>query len=352
MNSYKKMKSKIKFTLALSFCLLAIMAMSLFFAFLFLSFKGKSSEKTQERIILGFSQIGSESAWRTRNTQSIFEAAEANGIQILFDDAQQKQENQLKAIRSFIIYQVDVIAFVPIVESGWDNVLREAKSAGIPVIIVDRQINADKSLYAGFLGENAFEEGEKAAKFLLEKCADEEGGVNILEISGTENSSVVRGRANGFREILKANKKFSIIHSESGDFLRSRGKEIAENLIQQSRDSGNFKNDILYYDGKPIDAIYSHNDSMTLGLLDSFANYGINPAGTIIISIDAEQKSIDALVAGKLNCVVECNPNLGEMLMNLVKQVAKGKHIPRITYNEEKVFTENDDFSKYELRGY
>ena len=147
------MKSKIKFTLALSFCLLAIMAMSLFFAFLFLTFKGKSSEKTQERIILGFSQIGSESAWRTRNTQSIFEAAEANGIQILFDDAQQKQENQLKAIRSFIIYQVDVIAFVPIVESGWDNVLREAKSAGIPVIIVDRQINADKSLYAGFLTE-------------------------------------------------------------------------------------------------------------------------------------------------------------------------------------------------------
>ena len=346
------MKSKIKLSLAISVCSLIVVILSLLFSFLFMSLNGKPAEKPQKRLILGFSQIGSESAWRTRNTQSIFEAAEANGIQILFDDAQQKQENQLKAIRSFIIYQVDVIAFVPIVESGWDNVLREAKTAGIPVIIVDRQINADKSLYAGFLGENAFEEGEKAAKFLLEKCADEEGEVNILEISGTENSSVVKGRANGFREILKANKRFNIIHSENGDFLRSRGKEIAENLIQESRDSGNFINDALYFDGKKIDAIYSHNDSMTLGLLDSFANYGINPAGTILISIDAEQKSIDALLAGKLNCVVECNPNLGEMLMNLVKQVAKGKHIPRITYNEERVFTEDDDFSKYEMRGY
>lgn len=346
------MKSKIKLSLAISVCSLIVVILSLLFSFLFIRLNGNASEKPQKRFILGFSQIGSESAWRTRNTQSIFEAAEANGIQILFDDAQQKQENQLKAIRSFIIYQVDVIAFVPIVESGWDTVLREAKMAGIPVIIVDRQINADKSLYAGFLGENAFEEGEKAAKFLLEKCADEEGDVSILEISGTENSSVVRGRANGFREILKANKKFNIIHSENGDFLRSRGKEIAENLIQKSRDSNNFRNDALYFDGKKIDAIYSHNDSMTLGLLDSFANYGINPAGTILISIDAEQKSIDALVAGKLNCVVECNPNLGEMLMNLVKQVAKGKHIPRITYNEERVFTEDDDFSKYEMRGY
>ncbi|MBQ4378100.1 MAG: ABC transporter substrate-binding protein [Treponema sp.] len=346
------MKFRTKITLAVSVCVPVVIALSFFFSFLFLSLNGKSSEKSQKRLILGFSQIGSESAWRTRNTQSIFEAAEANGIQILFDDAQQKQENQLKAIRSFIIYQVDVIAFVPIVEDGWDNVLREAKTAGIPVIIVDRQINADKSLYAGFLGENAFEEGEKAGKFLLEKCADEEGRINILEISGTENSSVVKGRAKGFREILKANRKFKIIHSENGDFLRSRGKEIAENLIQKARDSGNFKNDTLYFDGKPIDAIYSHNDSMTLGLLDSFANYGINPADTIIISIDAEQKSIDALVAGKLNCVVECNPNLGEMLMNLVKQVAQGKPVPKITYNKEKVFCEYDDFSKYELRGY
>ena len=306
-----------------------------------------NSEPQREKLILGFSQIGSESAWRTRNTESIFEAAAENDIQILFDDAQQKQENQLKAIRSFIVYQVDVIAFVPIVEDGWDNVLKEAKEAGIPVILVDRKINADPSLYAGFLGENSLEEGRRAAQFLVNKCRNRTGPVTIYEMSGTENSSVVRDRALGFREIISTNPKFQIIHSEDGDFLRSRGKEIAEKLITQS-----YKKDGLYFEGQKIDAVYSHNDSMTLGMLDTIDQYNVNTRNTIIISVDAEQKSIDALKAGKLNCVVECNPNLGPMLMELVKQIAMGNEIPRITYNHETVFTENDDFSKYEPRGY
>lgn len=304
------------------------------------------------RLILGFSQIGSESAWRTRNTQSVFESAEENDIQILFDDAQQKQENQLKAIRSFIIYQVDVIAFVPIVEDGWDNVLTEAKEAGIPVIVVDRQINADTSLYAGFLGENGLEEGRRAARFLVNKCETRKGNIRIFEMSGTENSSVVKERAQGFREIIETDPKFSIIHSEDGDFLRSRGKEIAESLIKDARSDGVRRNDALYYQGQRIDVVYSHNDSMTLGLLDTLDNYLINPANMIIISVDAEQKSIDALTEGKLNCVVECNPNLGPKLMELVKQIHEGKTIPRITYNTETVFTEDDDFSLYTPRGY
>ena len=305
------------------------------------------TEPAADRLILGFSQIGSESAWRTRNTQSIMEAAEENGIQIIFDDAQQKQENQLKAIRSFIVYQVDVIAFVPIVEDGWDNVLTEAQEAGIPVIVVDRQINADQSLYAGFLGENGLEEGRRAADFLVNKCKNSNRTVNILEMSGTENSSVVRERAKGFREVIAGDSKFKIIHSVDGDFLRSRGKEIGDNLINNSQ-----RKDGLYYMGQKIDAVYSHNDSMTLGLLDSIENSGVLMKNTIIISIDAEQKSIDALVAGKLNCVVECNPNLGPKLMSLVKQIAAGQPIPRITYNNETIFSENDDFSLYEPRGY
>ena len=314
--------------------------------------KGQVESKTQKlpeekKLILGFSQIGSESAWRTRNTQSIFEAAAENDIQILFDDAQQKQENQFKAIRSFIVYQVDVIAFVPIVEDGWDNVLTEAKEAGIPVILVDRQINADPSLYAGFLGEDGLEEGRRAARFLLNKCQNLTGPIRIYEMSGTENSSVVRDRAKGFREIIKTDSKFKIIHSEDGDFLRSRGKEIAEKLINQSG-----KKDGLYFEGQKINAVYSHNDSMTLGMLDSLENFGISTKDTIIISVDAEQKSIDALTSGKLNCVVECNPNLGPMLMQLVKDIAAGKTIPRVTYNSETAFTENDDFSLYQPRGY
>ena len=348
------MKGKIKTIQIFS---VTVFSIAVIFLMVFIIRNTKKSPKQPEtqpgKLILGFSQIGSESAWRTRNTQSIFEAAAENDIQILFDDAQQKQENQLKAIRSFIVYQVDVIAFVPIVEDGWDNVLQEAKDAGIPVILVDRQINADPSLYAGFLGENGLEEGRRAARYLVNKCRNRNDEVTIFEMSGTENSSVVRDRAKGFREIIEEDPKFKIIHSENGDFLRSRGKEIGDNLLTKVIVDKSVNNrNRLYFNGVLIDAVYSHNDSMTLGLLDSLDAHGMNTTGTIIISVDAEQKSIDALTKGRLNCVVECNPNLGPKLMELVKQIADGQTIPRITYNNETVFTEDDDFSKYEPRGY
>ncbi len=348
------MKGKIKKIKIASLIVFSIVVSFLLIFIIHNQIKKKQPKITEKKLILGFSQIGSESAWRTRNTESIFEAAAESNIQILFDDAQQKQENQLKAIRSFIVYQVDVIAFVPIVEDGWDNVLQEAKDAGIPVIVVDRHINANQSLYAGFIGENGVEEGRRAARFLVNKCRNITGDVNIFEISGTENSSIVKDRASGFREIISTDPKFKIIHTENGDFLRSRGREIGDILLANNvLENGNTTN-TLYYNKQRIDAIFSHNDSMTLGFLDSMEAHKINPKskGTIIISIDAEQESIDAMINGKLNCVVECNPNHGSMLMALVKQVAKGESIPRITYNYETVFSEEDNFSKYDPRGY
>ncbi len=299
----------------------------------------------KEKLIIGFSQIGTESAWRIQNTTSIFGAAKSRNIEILYDDAKQKQSNQLKAIRSFIVYQVDVIVFVPIVADGWDNVLQEAKDANIPVLVIDRQINADPSLYAGFLGEDGFAEGQSAANFLLQKCKESnKQKFNILELAGTENSSIATARAEGFRSVIKNDKRFNFIHSEDGDFLRSRGKEIMDSIIKE--------NGGLKIGNEPIDVIFSHNDPMTLGLLDSLEQHQISPKNTIIISIDAEQESIDALINGKLNCVVECNPKLGPTLMDLVQKVASGETIPRTTYMEETVFTENDDFSTYEPRGY
>ena len=298
----------------------------------------------KENLIVGFSQIGTESSWRIRNSESIFEAAAEKNIKILFDDAKQKQSNQLKAIRSFIVYQVDVIVFVPIVSDGWDNVLQEAKEAGIPVIVIDRQIDVDSSLYAGFLGENGYEEGKTAGKFLLRKTENmKKQKINILELSGTENSSIAIERAGGFREMIQKDSRLNIIHSEDGDFLRSRGQEIMDRILGM--------NNGLFLDGEPIDVIFSHNDPMTLGLLESFEKNNISDY-PIIISIDAEQECIDALVNGKINCVVECNPNLGPVLMDLVEDETTKKEIPRVTYMEEKVFTENDDFSSYIPRGY
>ncbi len=312
------------------------------------NFSKKNKEKhSSSTLILGFSQIGAESAWRKRNTESIQQAAAKANIQLVFNDAQQKQANQIKAIRSFIVYRVDVIAFVPIVETGWDNVLKDAKEAKIPVIVVDRKIKVkDESLYAGYIGEDAMQEGTKAANFLLEKFKEsEDPHINILEIRGTENSSVASERSLGFTNTIKENPRFSIIYSESGDFLRSRGREIVSNIISDNQG--------LNINGSPIDIIYSHNDAMTLGVLETLASNNIPSENELtIVSIDGEQKAINALKDGRINCVVECNPNIGPLLMYLVKTIANRNTIPKESYIEESVFTENDDLSTIPPRGY
>lgn len=303
--------------------------------------KPGQEEIVDEGIILGFSQIGAESAWRKCNTRSIKEAAANAGVQLLFENAEQKQENQIKAIRSFIVYQVDVIAFVPIVADGWDNILKEAQNAGIPVLVTDRKIiTADENLYAGFIGTDSEQEGREAGNFLLKKFKDRsaENPVRIIEISGTEGSSVAVGRAAGFREIIGDNPRFQIIHSVSGDFLRSKGYEIMSDILKEFTD---------------IDALYSHNDGMTLGAIDSIKEAGIRPGKDIvIITIDAEQAAIDTLRNGEVNCVIECNPKTGPAILSLAHQLARGETIPRLQHVHEEVFTEDDELSSIEPRGY
>jgi len=313
---------------------------------LFLSCAKKEAET--KGIILGYSQIGAESAWRKCNTRSVQEAAAEAGIQLLFFNAEQKQENQIKAIRSFIAYQVDVIAFVPIVSDGWENVLVEAREANIPVLVCDREINIDdEDLYVGYLGTNMLQQGRSAAEFLLKKFTDTETGkiaknrktpVKIVELQGTEGSSPAILRAKGFREVIAGYPVFDIIYSESGDFLRSKGYELMCGILEEFQD---------------IDVIYSHNDSMTLGAIDAMKERGIKPGkDIIIISIDAEQAAIDALKRGEINCVVECNPKQGPEVMRLAGLLARKEGIPRVIYMKEEVFTEGDDLSDIVPRGY
>jgi simple sugar transport system substrate-binding protein len=305
--------------------------------------KPAENQEDQDRgIILGFSQIGAESAWRICNTRSVQEAAAETGIQLLFSNAEQKQENQIKAIRSFIAYQVDVIAFVPIVADGWDNVLQEAKDAGIPVLVTDRKINIrDENLYAGFIGTDSVEEGRNAGRFLLEKFQDRLEGtepINIVEISGTVGSSPAVGRAEGFREVLAAYPQFQIVCSESGDFLRSKGYELMRAILDTYTD---------------IHVIFSHNDGMTLGALDAIRERGLNPGTDIvIITVDAEQAAINALIRGELNCVVECNPKQGPEIMELALALVRGEQIERFIHVDEQVFYEGEDLSALEPRGY
>ncbi len=336
------------------FAFIAIIAIMLGCLFMLLSLVSVGIEDTAPDqdgeatgIIVGFSQIGAESAWRKHNTWSIHEAARNKGIRLLYENAEQKQENQIKAIRSFIAYRVDVIAFAPLVADGWDNVLREAKEAGIPVLATDRKLEtSDESLYAGFIGTDSMEEGRNAARFIIKKFSTgspysryRAEPIKIVEIAGTEGSSPAQGRARGFREGLAGHDNFEIIHSEDGDFLRSKGYEIANRILDEY---------------PVIDVIYSHNDSMTLGIIDSMKEKGIRPGRDIVIvTIDAEQAAIDALRAGEVNCVIECNPKFGPDIMDLAIQLAEGKEIPRLLHVEEQVFTEDDpDLDSIPPRGY
>ena len=313
--------------------------------------EGKNNSKTGS-FILGFSQIGAESAWRICNTSSIQEAAAGEGIQLLFFNAEQKQENQIKAIRSFIAYQVDVIAFNPIVSDGWEHVLEEAREAGIPVLVCDREITInDNNLYAGYIGTNSEKEGQSSAEYLIKKFSGDNTGkglrdnpVRIVEISGTEGSSVAIKRAQGFREVINAhhdvseNPVFEIIYSESGDFLRSKGYELMCSILDMYED---------------FDVLYSHNDGMTLGAIEAMKERGIKPGvDIVIVTIDAEQAAIDALIRGEVNCVVECNPKQGPDIIKLARHLSKGGFIPEITYMHEEVFIEGDDLSKLPPRGY
>jgi simple sugar transport system substrate-binding protein len=289
------------------------------------------SESGAPNVILGFSQIGAESAWRNCNSESVREAAQAAGIQLLFENAEQKQENQIKAIRSFIAYQVDVIAFVPIVADGWDNVLLEARNAGIPVLVTDRKINiSDNTLFAAFIGTDSVEEGRSAGKFLVRKFQTQKGKtpVRILELYGTEGASVAIGRAKGFREVIAENPNLTIVHSESGDFLRSRGYEIMKALLDR---------------GESVDVLFSHNDSMTLGAMEAMRGFGLRPGkDVVIVTIDAEQAAIDALKAGEVNCVVECNPKTGPAIIDMARKLAAGEPIPWFVHVSESVFSEDD----------
>ena len=298
-----------------------------------------SQKPAGSSILLGYAQLGSESAWRIGNSQSIKDAAQRAGVQLMFENAEQSQEKQIKAIRSFIAYQVDVIAFSPIVEDGWDNVLREAKEAGIPVLLVDRLIKTeDEGLYVGFIGSDFYEEGRSAGLFLHKKAAGLDH-VRIVEIAGTEDSSPMRQRGRGFRAVLEGDPKYEILESISGDFLLSKGRECMEYLLKKYPD---------------IDVLYSHNDSMTLGAMETIEAAGLVPGkDIIIITVDGEQKAIDLLKEGKINCVVECTPLLGDVVMALAQKLADGQAIERNTYSSETVFTEFDkNLDSLPPRGY
>ncbi|UJF32560.1 ABC transporter substrate-binding protein [Paenibacillus hexagrammi] len=285
-------------------------------------------EKKEQKIVLGFSQLGAESAWRMANTNSIMEAAKELDIELHFSDGQQKQENQIKAIRSFIAQKVDVIAFSPVVESGWEPVLKEAKDAGIPVIVTDRAVDvSDPSLYVTYMGSDFLEEGRKAGKYLLDKMAGRSGPIRIVELQGTAGSAPTIDRKRGFEEIIQQNPDMVITKSQTGDFTRAKGKEIMEAMLKSG--------------GNHIDVLFSHNDDMAIGAIQAIEEFGLKPGKDIIIvSVDGGRSAFQYMVDGKINCIVECNPLLGPQLMQAVKELEAGRILPKRIVKSEGVFTQ------------
>ncbi|MEO5804646.1 MAG: ABC transporter substrate-binding protein, partial [Verrucomicrobiota bacterium] len=264
---------------------------------------GKKADNTGGKFTVGFSQIGAESGWRTAETDSIQGEAKNRGIDLRFSDAQQKQENQIKALRTFLAQGVSAIILAPVRETGWEPVLREIKAAKIPVILVDRGVEVeDDSLYTTLIASDFLEEGRMVAKWLAAKL-NRKG--NIVELQGSPGASAAIDRKKGFEEGIAPYATMKIIKSQTGDFTRSKGKEVMEAFLKA--------------EGKNINAVYAHNDDMALGAIQAIEEAGLKPGTDIIIvSIDGVKPAFEAIVAGKLNCTVECNPLLGPTVFDVL----------------------------------
>jgi simple sugar transport system substrate-binding protein len=284
------------------------------------------SEKKYEDLIVGYAQLGAESEWRVANTISVKETAEQLGVELRFSDAQQKQENQIEAVRKLIIQKVDVIGLSPIVETGWVEVFQEARDAGIPIILVDRRAAVPEDLYVTYLGSDFLEEGRNAARVMAKLV---NGEAKIVELVGTIGSAPAIDRFKGFREILKEYPGMKIIDSESGDFTRARGKEVMRNLLQKH--------------GNTITALFAHNDDMAVGAIEAIEEYGLKPGVDIkIVSVDAAKGAFKAMIAGKLNATIECNPLLGPQFFELALKVVNGEPVAKWVPSIEGIFYPNN----------
>src|SRR4051812_44016361 len=282
-----------------------------------------SGGAASKKLVVGFSQIGAESAWRTAETDSIRNEGEKRGVDLKMSDAQGKQENQISAIRAFIAQKVDAIILAPKVETGWEPVLREVKRAKIPVVLVDRGIKvSDESLYATLIASDFVQEGRMAAEWLGKKL---NGQGNIVELQGSTGAAPAIDRKKGFEEGIAKFPGLKIIKSQSGDFTRSKGKEVMEAFLKA--------------EGKNIKAVYAHNDDMALGAIQAIEEAGLKPgADIIVVSIDGVKDAFTAMVDGKLNCSVECNPLLGPAAFDAIDAILLKKPLAKKTIVKDQIF--------------
>ncbi len=289
----------------------------------------------EDLIVVGFSQLGSESGWRSAHTASIQQALTKDaGYFLIFNNARQMQDNQIKAIRSFISQRVDYIVFAPVIEDGWDTVLLEAKNAKIPVIVTDRKVNVqDDSLYTAWIGMDAKEEGKKAGKWLesyMEQEQRQTEEINIVVLKGTVGSTAEIGRTKGFAEIAARHRNWNILESVTAEFTANKAKEVMRDMLRRYPE---------------MDVLISQNDDMTIGAIDAMQEAGISfgEEGDItIISFDATRDALELVKEGRINVDVECNPVQGTYVNEIIQKLENGESVQKYYVVEEKVFTKEN----------
>ncbi len=303
----------------------------------------QAASNAKKTLTVGYAQVGAESDWRLANTESFKKTfVEENGYKLIFDDAQQKQENQIKAIRNFIQQDVDYIVVAPVVETGWETVLKEAKDAGIPVILSDRQMSvSDDSLYLCWVGGNFLKEGRDSVIWLdkyLKKIGRDKDELNIVDLQGTIGASAQIGRTQGIVEGIDAHSNWHLVAQQSGDFTQAGGQEVMESILKST---------------SKIDVVFAENDNMAWGAVDAIKAAGKVPGkDIIIICFDAVHETFNRMISGEINCAVECNPLHGPRVDEIIKLLQAGKSVDKIMYVNEGVFDEENAAAVLPTRAY
>ncbi|MBT9383537.1 ABC transporter substrate-binding protein [Pseudooceanicola sp. CBS1P-1] len=281
-------------------------------------------------LTVGFSQIGSESGWRAAETTVTKQQAKERGLTLKFADAQQKQENQIKALRGFIAQGVDAILLAPVVATGWDQVLEEARDAEIPVILLDRTVDAPQELYLTAVTSDLVHEGAVAGQWLVDAEAGED--CRIVELQGTTGSSPALDRKKGFEQAIADHPNLKIVRSQTGDFTRSQGKVVMESFLKAEAPGS-------------ICALYAHNDDMAVGAIQAIKEAGLQPGKDIkIVSIDGVPDAHLAIAHGEMNATIELTPNMaGPALDALEAYLKDGTAPPKWIQTESRLFTAKDD---------
>jgi simple sugar transport system substrate-binding protein len=290
--------------------------------------------------VVGFSPVVSWGGWNGANAASVREAADAANMEVRLEDSRYSQESQVATLRSFVRQRVDVIVFSPVVESGWELVLREIRAARIPVILMDRNIVvSDESLYVSLVGSDFVEEGRRAARWLVEHTQDETGEIAILELRGSPGSAPANDRQLGFAEVIATDRRFRIVESQSADFFRARAKTATANYLARANNK--------------LRVIFAHNDGMALGGIDAVEAAGLKPGtDVLVIAVEGSREGLEAIAAGKLNVSVECNPLVGPQLIDVARDAASGKPVPRRVVTRETVFTRENVVAELPKRAY